>query len=584
MEFDYNDYGELTKVEVSGSEISRTAQYETETRLLQIHDSAFGLISSPQNVRIFYGMTSSSLASYLDTTRYQNWDSALVIIHSTPFLSILAFCMLVMIAAACILPLVLKKSESGKTLSDLAVFYAPMEVVLAVMFFIYVLSVELGYIVLLTIRQEFMQFSALGASGNRILSMILNFLIWFLVFAVVFWGASCLKDLFRLKGEYLKKRSLLVRLFLKLAGEGESIKEGTNTLWNRFRRFLARQYDALLHTNFRDKTNRMILKVVILNFFVIYLISLLWISSFWMSLVYSLCLLFFLMRSMKRIQNQYKGALEATNQLANGDLDTPIEGDVGIFTPVQDELKKIQTGFKKAVDEEIKSERMKSDLITNVSHDLKTPLTAIITYVDLLKSETDEEKKKEYLDVLERKSLRLKVLIEDLFEISKATSRTVTMHYVQVDIVDLLKQAGLEYEANLNAARLEMRWNLPEKKLLLWLDSERTYRIFENLIVNISKYAMPGTRVYIDLNEESDAVRVTMKNVSASELNFDTDEITDRFVRGDASRNTEGSGLGLAIAKTFTELQNGTLTISTDADLFKAEIWFPKRKGAPEEQ
>lgn len=530
MEFDYNDYGELTKVEVSGSEISRTAQYETETRLLQIHDSAFGLISSPQNVRIFYGMTSSSLASYLDTTRYQNWDSALVIIHSTPFLSILAFCMLVMIAAACILPLVLKKSESGKTLSDLAVFHAPMEVVLAVMFFIYVLSVELGYIVLLTIRQEFMQFSALGASGNRILSMILNFLIWFLVFAVVFWGASCLKDLFRLKGEYLKKRSLLVRLFLKLAGEGESIKEGTNTLWNRFRRFLARQYDALLHTNFRDKTNRMILKVVILNFFVIYLISLLWISSFWMSLVYSLCLLFFLMRSMKRIQNQYKGVLEATNQLANGDLDTPIEGDVGIFTPVQDELKKIQTGFKKAVDEEIKSERMKSDLITNVSHDLKTPLTAIITYVDLL------------------------------------------------------KQAGLEYEANLNAARLEMRWNLPEKKLLLWLDSERTYRIFENLIVNISKYAMPGTRVYIDLNEESDAVRVTMKNVSASELNFDTDEITDRFVRGDASRNTEGSGLGLAIAKTFTELQNGTLTISTDADLFKAEIWFPKRKGAPEEQ
>ena len=140
---------------------------------------------------------------------------------------------------------------------------------------------------------------------------------------------------------------------------------------------------------------------------------------------------------------------------------------MGIFAPVQNELKRIQTGFKKAVSEEVKSERMKTDLITNVSHDLKTPLTAIITYVDLVKNETDEEKRKEYIGVLERKSLRLKVLIEDLFEISKATSRTVTLHYMKIDIVDLLKQVGLEYDSNIRNANLEMKWNLPEHKIVL---------------------------------------------------------------------------------------------------------------------
>ena len=228
------------------------------------------------------------------------------------------------------------------------------------------------------------------------------------------------------------------------------------------------------------------------------------------------------------------------------------------------------------MEEEVKNERMKTELVTNVSHDLRTPLTAIITYTDLLKNETDEEKRKEYIDVLERKSLRLKVLIEDLFEISKAASKNVTMHYMKVDIVDLLKQVGLENDSKIKESSLEFRWKLPDHKLVMWLDSQKTYRIFENLIVNITKYAMPYTRVYIEMTETENSVRISMKNVSAAELDFDVDEITDRFVRGDASRNTEGSGLGLAIAKSFVELQHGTLKISTEADLFKADIVFPK--------
>ena len=158
---------------------------------------------------------------------------------------------------------------------------------------------------------------------------------------------------------------------------------------------------------------------------------------------------------------------------------------------------------------------MKTELVTNVSHDLRTPLTAIITYTDLLKNEKDEEKRKEYIEVLEKKNLRLKVLIEDLFEISKAASRSVAMHFMKVDIVDLIKQAGLENDSKIKDADLDFRWKLPDHKLIMWLDSQKTYRIFENLIVNITKYAMPHTRVYIVMEELENEVHISMKNISA---------------------------------------------------------------------
>lgn len=268
--------------------------------------------------------------------------------------------------------------------------------------------------------------------------------------------------------------------------------------------------------------------------------------------------------------------LKATNEIAEGNLDVQIEGELGVFSPFRTEIEKIQSGFKKAVDQEVKSQKMKTELITNVSHDLKTPLTAIITYVNLLKDEKDEEKRKDYVDVLERKSLRLKVLIEDLFEISKASSQNITLDLVSVDIVNLFKQVKLELDEKIKAADLEFKMNLPEEKIILTLDSQKTYRIFENLLVNITKYAMPHTRVYIDMMTEGEEAVIRMKNISAAELNFNPEEITERFVRGDTARNTEGSGLGLAIAKSFVELQKGTLKIETEADLYKVEIRWKK--------
>ena len=372
----------------------------------------------------------------------------------------------------------------------------------------------------------------------------------------------------------------------KQSGEDsdDKIRKGMNGItgfvkhcWQTFRGWIHRIYDGLLHMDIQEKTNKNILRIVILNFIVLVIITCFWFFGIFALIIYSVLLFLFLRKYFRDIQNKYQLLLESTNLLADGNLDAPIDGDLGIFNPMKEEIQKIQKGFKKAVEEEVKSERMKTELITNVSHDLKTPLTAIITYVDLLKSEEDPEKRKEYLEVLERKSLRLKVLIEDLFEISKATSKNVTMNFMKVDIVGLLKQVGLECDRKIKEADLDFRWNLPEEKVVLLLDSQKTYRVFENLIVNITKYGMPHTRVYIDLIEQENGVTVTMKNVSAAELNFNPDEITARFVRGDSSRNTEGSGLGLAIAQSFTELQYGTLKVSTDADLFKVEIDFPKR-------
>ena len=236
-----------------------------------------------------------------------------------------------------------------------------------------------------------------------------------------------------------------------------------------------------------------------------------------------------------------------------------------------------QNVLSEAVVEVSKSQNMKNELITNVSHDLKTPLTAIITYVDLLKNpDLTEEEKTSYVETLDLKSQRLKVLIEDLFEVSKANSGNVKMNFMDVDVVKLLKEVRLEMSDQMEESNLDFRFHLPEEKIILSLDGQRTYRIFENLLNNAIKYAMPSTRVYVDIINQESEVMITFKNMSAKELIYDADYLTERFVRGDSSRNSEGSGLGLAIAKSFTELQNGKFDIQVDGDLFKVVIHFMK--------
>ncbi len=576
-EYQFSGEGEISDIQVSGTEMSAQRQYELETAFLTdaqsvMYEGYISSISEPSGVTIIYGMSAENLAGYTEAV-YPGETGLYSLYNAGSFRDPFEILILITAAAALLFPCV-KRLD----ISEMKLFRVPFEIPVLALFIMLMSDV---FWIAGQVVYETLEGGIGGGSG-----MFLNFLMWLGIFGVFFWAVTSLRAIIRMRGAYWRERTLTVRLVRWLRygeGGGKRLRESGKTVLRKAKGFLTDQYDALVHLDFQDRTNKTILKIVLINFAILAVISMFWFYGIFALIIYSVALFLFLRRFTKDLQEKYKLLLKSTNQLAEGHLDMPIEGDMGLFNPIQDELKKIQKGFKKAVEEEVKNERMKTELVTNVSHDLRTPLTAIITYTDLLKNEKDEEKRREYIDVLERKSLRLKVLIEDLFEISKAASKSVKMNYMQVDIVDLLKQVGLENDSKIGAANLEIRWKLPEHKIVMWLDSEKTYRIFENLIVNITKYAMPHTRVYIEMAETDGEVHISMKNVSATELDFNVEEITDRFVRGDSSRNTEGSGLGLAIAKSFVELQHGTLKISTEADLFKADIVIPKAE-APEEE
>ena len=266
--------------------------------------------------------------------------------------------------------------------------------------------------------------------------------------------------------------------------------------------------------------------------------------------------------------------MEGVNKIKDGDLNYKIEVKGNDeFTVLAENINDIGSGLDNSIEERLKSERMKSELITNVSHDLKTPLTSILNYVDLLKKEdVMPEHLNDYIEILDQKSKRLKVLIEDLFEAAKATSGTVELNIEKIQLNQLLTQSIAEMEGKITEANLDMKINFPENKIYINADGKKLFRVFENLISNIVKYSLNGTRVYIDLYSNEEYAYVTFKNISAYELNFEDGEITERFKRGDDSRSEEGSGLGLSIAKGLVEIQGGEFIIQTDGDLFKAIV------------
>lgn len=396
-----------------------------------------------------------------------------------------------------------------------------------------------------------------------ILTGIINVILLFFIFALWYYLVTALGEISVLGiREFLRERSLIRKCWLGITGY---CKRNVN----KFK-------EEILHVDLGEKADKTIRKLVIINLLLIAVFCFMWVFGWAALIFYSIVLYIALKKYIQKIQEQYHKLFDATRSIANGNLQTEFGQDWGIFESYKEELSKIQDGFKAAVEEEVKSQRMKTDLITNVSHDLKTPLTAITTYIELLEDENlTPEQRKEYLDVLKRKSARLKFLIEDLFEVSKASSGNITLDPVDVDICNLMRQVYLEYEDRIEAADLIFRFRLPEEKVILKLDSQKTYRIFENLYINIIKYAMPHTRVYVDMEKTEDGILIELKNMSATELNIAPEDLTERFVRGDSSRNTEGSGLGLAIATSFVELQGGRLKVEIDGDLFKVTITFP---------
>ena len=279
---------------------------------------------------------------------------------------------------------------------------------------------------------------------------------------------------------------------------------------------------------------------------------------------------FYIAITLKKLQ-------ESGRKIAKGDLSYRVDTSRMLwdFKEHGENLNSIGSGLTRAVDERMKSERFKTELITNVSHDIKTPLTSIINYVDLIsKEECANEKISEYVEVLSRQSERLKKLIEDLVEASKASTGNIEVMLSPCDVGVMLAQTSGEYETKLADCELELVVTKPEEPVMILADGRLLWRVFDNLLNNICKYAQPGTRVYISLESSGDKAVISFKNVSKYALNISADELMERFVRGDSSRHAEGSGLGLSIAKSLTELQKGEMKLDIDGDLFKAQLKF----------
>jgi signal transduction histidine kinase len=280
---------------------------------------------------------------------------------------------------------------------------------------------------------------------------------------------------------------------------------------------------------------------------------------------------------IKQVENVYKIA-EGIEKIKNGELDYSIEiADTGILGKMAQDISGIASGLKMALIKETKAERMKTELITNVSHDLKTPLTSIINYADLLsKEKLTPDTANEYVGVIRQKSEKLKKLTQDLFEISKIQSENISTDISKINISLLLNQSIAEFDDQINSSNLIFKINIPGDEIFVQADGNKISRVFENLLSNILKYSQSGSRVYIKIAEDEKNVEVELKNIANYEMDFEDEEILERFVRGDKARTSEGSGLGLAIAKSYMEVCKGELTVKVDGDLFKVILKFKK--------
>ena len=566
---EFNSYGELADVNVCMQDgiLAGENYYSSVTESMdQFRENATywdGFEDTtlvPKDFRVIFLLKDTGEYVWSFDLQYYSSDWQSLYLDTGAIAPVLVFAVLVALAAL-LLPFI-KKLETGRE----KLFCMPFEVVLVICVLgalgacgMFMLMTETN----MTNVQAWGRVSIIGIDLGReaIYSILLfvNFCGWAICFFAEYIVVASIRQFFCNPKQYLKERIWCVRILRWLKVQ------------------LKRFADYLMDIDIHDKMHSNILKIVLVNFVCVTLFCCLWWFGIIGVVIYTVMVYIILRKFGDETREKYEKVLDAAKQMADGNLKFTLEEDLGMFTPIGQELEKVQQGFSKAVIEEAKSQNMKTELITNVSHDLKTPLTAIITYIELLKKEDlTEEERKSYIATIDQKSQRLKVLIEDLFEISKASSGNIQMNFMDVDVVNLMKQVRLEMEEKIIASDLIFKWNLPEERLVLSLDGQKTYRIFENLLNNVLKYSLPHSRVYVDVVDLKTHVQITFRNISAVELNEDPSHLTDRFVRGDASRQTEGSGLGLAIVKSFVELQHGKLDISIDGDLFKVSIVWQK--------
>ncbi|WP_024633412.1 MULTISPECIES: sensor histidine kinase [unclassified Paenibacillus] len=298
----------------------------------------------------------------------------------------------------------------------------------------------------------------------------------------------------------------------------------------------------------------------------------------WLILYLLLFVLFLVPYVLSKLR-RFIAIINGSKEIAEGNIQNSIQDNGNdSLSELAGYINNMKAGYQSALEHQMKSERLKTELITNVSHDLKTPLTSIINYVDLLKKENhSEETSRAYIETLERKALRLKLLIEDLFDISKMASGTVDLDMEYVDVATLLTQAIAESNTHRGQASLEIRERIAKFPIHAYLDGNKMWRVFENLINNAQKYSLPGTRIYIYLDESDNQVTFKIQNTSAYEIDFAAEELFERFKRADESRQTEGSGLGLAIVKSIVELHGGQIKIEIHGDQFNVILLLPKK-------
>lgn len=344
-----------------------------------------------------------------------------------------------------------------------------------------------------------------------------------------------------------------------------------NSLLRVIVRFIYKIYDN------RKKTTKTVL--LLCGFFLVQGIAVLFRNGVTMLLVLLADVgVFYVVLNGLLLKEKLKKGIEEI-ALGNMEYQIPLQGLRGENLKLAEMINGIANGFHMAVEEAMKNERLKTDLITNVSHDIKTPLTSIINYVAILKqSDIADPKIQGYLDILEAKAQRLKTLTEDVVEASKVSSGNISLEYMDVDLVEMIQQTEGEMAEKFEARNLKMIVNLPAEPAVVHVDGRRMWRVLENIFGNAAKYAMPGTRVYADLKLEEDTVDLSLKNVSEHQLNISADELTERFIRGDLSRSSEGSGLGLSVAQSLTTMQGGTFNLYLDGDLFRVNIRFPRVK------
>lgn len=552
---DYNDKGEMTIKRVYGADKSVVAmEFTNSNNILSFYN---GEMKPIKNMSYVYAVPrelkySDSINIYNDMNEIQAYKGA-----SGFFIEFALICIIIV---AIITPYKLSKGLIGfKKIAKI-----PIEIIV----FIFIIALKIidyeppSDMITNTIKGNLIDFSHIELSVSHQYAVIdaVNVIYWLICFGIIFIGIVIVKHIFNLGiRTYIKEHSIIYKILTSILRTSKKI------------------CSYLRNIDLKEKNTKKLAIILGINLLVLTIMSCLWFLGIIVAIIYTIVLFIVIRKKYEDIIHKYNMLFQATNKMAEGKLDVTIEEDLGVFNDFKKEIESIQNGFKKAVNQEVKSQRMKTELISNVSHDLKTPLTAIITYVDLLKDENlSPEKRKEYLDTLDRKSQRLQELIEDLFEVSKATSGNINLNIVSVDVVALMKQTLLELDDKISEASLIIKPNYTEEKVILQLDSQRMFRVFENLIINITKYAMQGSRVYIDIVAIEDKVEISLKNMTASEIDFDVNDIMERFVRGDKSRNTEGSGLGLAIAKSFIELQGGQLDVKVDGDLFKVLINFTR--------